>query len=244
MLSQKEIEEVSEMSDSVIDLKNTVNAQTIDWHMRATLLELLAFSFIYPTKDTIQPLVSGEYQEAIKEIISLAGISLPEEELNSLSQYKGQENDALLHALRKEATRLFLGIPEPLISPHEGIWRAKDDGTEPLLFINPHSMAVERFMKDYGLGQAEGKNEPLDYVATELEFLEYLAGLEAGIVTPNPQRNTTDEGWAEAYELFLEEHSQTWMPRFSEAVISQAREPYYRVSALLLKEFLSNKIMQ
>lgn len=55
------------------------------------------------------------------------------------------------------------------------MWRAKAEGVQPLLFVNPHSMAVERFCKACGLGRPEGTNEPLDAVWTELELLEYLA---------------------------------------------------------------------
>ena len=68
-----------------------------------------------------------------------------------------------------------MGAPEAACSPYEGVWRAKAEGVQPLLFVNPHSMAVERFCKACGLGRPEGTNEPLDAVWTELELLEYLA---------------------------------------------------------------------
>lgn len=226
------------MSEGAPQFSENNQNKANNWQVKAAVLELLSFSYLYPTQKTVLPLVSGEYKEAICEIAFLTGITLPEEETENLSLYIGCSDDELLRALRKEATRMFLGIPEPLISPYEGIWRAEDDGTEPLLFINPHSMAVERFMNSCGLMQAEGKNEPFDYVATELEFLEYLAGLEAGIVAPSPQIECPEKGWAYMYEQFFEEHIQTWMPRFAKAVISETRESYYKVSALLLREFL------
>lgn len=81
----------------------------------------------------------------------------------------------LLHDLRTEATRLFVGAPEPAVSPYEGVWRAADDGVQALLFVNPHSMEVERFCRACGLGRPGGTNEPLDAAWTELELLEYLA---------------------------------------------------------------------
>lgn len=83
--------------------------------------------------------------------------------------------DDIQKELRPEATRLFVGAPEAACSPYEGVWRAKAEGVQPLLFVNPHSMAVERFCKACGLGRPEGTNEPLDAVWTELELLEYLA---------------------------------------------------------------------
>ncbi len=93
-------------------------------------------------------------------------------------------SDALLGALRPEATRLFVGAPAPAVSPYEGVWRAADDGVQALLFVNPHSMEVERFMRACGLGRPEGTNEPLDHVATECELLEHLALRAAGAVPP------------------------------------------------------------
>ncbi|MEI3231974.1 MAG: molecular chaperone TorD family protein [Gordonibacter pamelaeae] len=63
-----------------------------------------------------------------------------------------------------------MGAPEPAVSPYEGVWRAADDGVQALLFVNPHSMEVERFMRACGLGRPEGTNEPLDHVATECEL--------------------------------------------------------------------------
>ena len=59
------------------------------------------------------------------------------------------------------------------------MWRAKAEGVQPLLFVNPHSMAVERFCKACGLGRPEGTNEPLDAVWTELELLEAYLALRA-----------------------------------------------------------------
>ena len=45
---------------------------------------------------------------------------------------------------------------------YEGVWAAEADGVQPLLFVNPRSMEVERFMRSCGLGRPEGTNEPLD----------------------------------------------------------------------------------
>ncbi len=149
---------------------------------------------------------------------------------------------ALKHVLRNEATYLFIGAPKAAVSPYEGIWRSVDDGVQGLLFVNPHTMDAERFMKSCGLGQPEGSNEPLDHVATELEFLQYLAMLEAGMVAPPegaPAAGDLPGGSAAAaYAQFAEEHVQVWMPRFAEATEAQSRIPFYRAAASLLATFL------
>ncbi|MEG0016891.1 MAG: molecular chaperone TorD family protein [Gordonibacter sp.] len=162
--------------------------------------------------------------------------------------------EALLHALRAEATRLFVGAPEPAVSPYEGVHRAQGDGVQALLFVNPHSMEVERFARACGLGRPAGTNEPLDHVATECELLEHLALRAAGAASVDaaptgpeaadllegaPDRPVPDDalpgGSPEAaYGRFLEEHACAWMPGFAEAVAGQTREPLYRAAAAML----------
>ena len=130
-----------------------------------------------------------------------------------------------------------MGAPEPAVSPYEGVWRAADDGVQALLFVNPHSMEVERFMRSCGLGRPEGTNEPLDHVATECELLEHLALRAAGAEPPEgaPAGSGLPGGSpAAAYGAFLEEHARAWMPRFAEAVAAESRIPFYCDAAAFL----------
>ena len=145
----------------------------VDWGVRAAAWELAALSFRYPGAELAGAVVSGEWADAAREIAGALGLALPEGLGEGLSGRSGPGD--VLHARRPEATRLFVGAPEAACSPYEGVWRAKTEGVQPLLFVNPHSMAVERFCKACGLGRPEGTNEPLDAVWTELELLEYLA---------------------------------------------------------------------
>lgn len=158
------------------------------WMLRAAACELLALGLRYPGAELAQAVASGEWAEAAEELATALGLALPEGFADGAAgavdgAAGAAEGDAdaaaLLHALRAEATRLFVGAPEPACSPYEGVWRAADDGVEALLFVNPHSMAVERFCRSCGLGRPEGTNEPLDHAATELELLQHLASLAA-----------------------------------------------------------------
>ena len=117
-----------------------------------------------------------------------------------------------------------------------------DEGVQALQFVNPHSMDVERFCKSCGLGRPEGTNEPLDNAATELELLQYLASLEAGIAAPVPA-GPAPEGLpggsgAAAFGLFMAEHPLTWMDRFASDLADGARQPFYRATGALLGAFL------
>ena len=199
----------------------------IDWAARATAWELAALSFRYPDPELEGAVASGEWAEAAREIAGALGLALPE----------GFGAGASAEGLRPEATRLFVGAPEPAVSPYEGVWRAADDGVQALLFVNPHSMEVERFMRACGLGRPEGTNEPLDHVATECELMEHLALRAAGAEPPEgaPAGADLPGGSPEAaYGAFLEGHARAWMPRFAERVAAESRVPFYRDAAAFL----------
>ncbi|MEA5018904.1 MAG: molecular chaperone TorD family protein [Gordonibacter sp.] len=225
------------------------------WPARTAAWELLALSFRYPDAVLVDAVVSGEWVEAAREIAAVLGVSLPEgfgsdlagvdghprttsgEETEAAGSSDTPDVSAVLHALRAEATRLFVGAPEPVVSPYEGVHRAAADGVQALLFVNPHSMQVERFMKSCGLGRPEGTNEPLDHVSTECELLMHLAIQAAGAPAPEnaPQSEELPGGSPSvAYGLFLEEHARIWIPDFAEQVRVESREPFFCAAAELL----------
>ncbi|MBQ3106416.1 MAG: molecular chaperone TorD family protein [Eggerthellaceae bacterium] len=208
------------------------------WAVRATAWELAAFTFRYPDAALAETVASGEWAEAAEELAAALGVELPETFAADARANVGEDAGKLLHALRAEATHLFIGAPDPACSPYEGVWRAGDDGVQALLFVNPHSMAVERFCKACGLGRPEGTNEPLDFAATEAELLQYLASLVAGIAEPvetSPAAEDLPGGSAQAaYEQFLAEHAQVWMPRFADKTAEESRIPFFRAAGAFL----------
>lgn len=147
------------------------------WQARAAMCELLALSFRYPEDKVLaEAIASGEWGEAADEIAGGLGLAWSSATAPGAAEAAALADPAdIQKELRPEATRLFVGAPQAVCSPYEGVWRAAAEGVQPLLFVNPHSMAVERFCKACGLGRPEGTNEPLDAVWTELELLEYLA---------------------------------------------------------------------
>lgn len=222
------------------------------WQARAALCELLALSFRYPDNVLAEVVASGEWVEAAEEIAGIVGV-----EWDANAAEKPEETvdaEELLHALRAEATHLFVGSPEPEVSPYEGVWRAADDGVDALLFVNPHSMEVERFCKACGLGRPEGTNEPLDHVATELELLEYLAARAAADAAGEGEDDSGNDADAEdimvvsadlpggsavaAFDMFMISHVQLWMPRFAAKVQEESRIPFYKTAGQLLERSL------
>lgn len=228
-----------EKTNEGTEARQGVDAST--WQVRATAWELLSLSFAYPTPELVGAVASGEWTGAARELVDVLSLDVADDAFAELSGYEGADGEKLLHRLRTDATRLFVGAPNPAVSPYEGVWRAEDDGVQPLLFVNPHSMDVERFLKQCGLGHPEGTNEPLDHAGTECSLLEFLAGVEAGIMELPEGKAAADlpEGSAAAaYAKFLEDHALTWMPRFAEKAAAEAREPFYRAAAAVLAAML------
>lgn len=211
------------------------------WQVRATAWELLSVSLAYPTKELVGAIASGEWAAAAQEVADALELGVPAGAFEGVAAYAGADESELFHALRTEATHLFVGAPTPVVSPYEGVWRAEDDGVEALLFVNPHSVAVEHFLRDCGLGHPEGTNEPLDHASTECSLLEFLAGVEAGIMelpAGKTAANLPGGSVVAAYEQFFVDHAQTWLPRFAEKAAREAREPFYRAVAELLATML------
>ena len=208
------------------------------WAVRASACELLALSLRYPDEELVGAVASGEWAQAAREIWGALGIELPENWAAGLDE----PNACDIHDMRVEATRLFVGVPTPECSPHEGFWRAQDEGVQPLMFVNPHTMAVERFCRACGLGQPEGTNEPLDHIATELELLQYLAAVEAGLIEPLAEGPSLDAlpggGAAAAYDEFMCDHLLTFAPRFAERLARDARTGFYRAVGQLLGAYV------
>ena len=109
---------------------------TVDelWQTRAAAWELAALSLRYPGAELAGAAAGGEWDEAAGEI--LAALGLPAE-VPAAAGEGGCDTagpagaDALLRALRPEATRLFVGAPGPACSPYEGVWAAEADGVQP-----------------------------------------------------------------------------------------------------------------
>lgn len=219
------------------------------WTERAALCELLALSLRYPDAELVEAIISGEWEEAAREIAALLELDLPEsfaqEGLAMGAEEPLDDAQALGRALRTEASRLFIGMPEAAVSPYESVWRANATGAQPMLFASASSVQVERFFAQCGLGRPDDTNEPLDHIATELELLMYIAAMasepapsyEAAVLPADLPGGSSQAAWGR----FFDEHVCVWSPQFSDALESQARLPFYRAVAQLLRAFAESR---
>jgi len=207
------------------------------WLNKAALCEALALGLRLPTPELAGALASGEFSDALVELGEANGLDSAAYLCvgDALKPYAGQDADALFHALRIDYTRLFVGSPQPVASPFAGVWHAAAQGVEPLLFVNRRSMDVERYLRKYGVGQAEGTNEPLDHIATMLEFLQYLALVNAQAVLP-PEGVDIPE---DAFRGFIEAYLVDWVGEFAQALSTSTGEPLYQTMAQFLQAVLA-----
>ncbi|MCL1846758.1 MAG: molecular chaperone TorD family protein [Coriobacteriia bacterium] len=203
-----------------------------EWLARGAFCELLALSLRLPTLELAQALCSGEFAEALAELGERVGLEQSQlaQATKAVTDYQGQDPDELFHTLRIEYTRLFVGAPTPVVWPYAGVWHALEQGLEPLMFVSPRAMEIERFMKGCGVGRAAEKNEPLDHIATEFEFLQYLALVNAAVIEL-PELPEGLEMPDNAFDAFLAQYVTNWAGDFARSTLAAAQAGFYQAVA-------------
>ena len=205
----------------------------VSWIDKAVLFEVLSVGLRFTTREAAQALVDGEYADALSEAAKACSIDddAAADAVRCLQAYVGEDADAVFHAVRREYTRLFVGTPEAAVSPYAGIYYAEDKGVTPVLYVNTESMTVERFMKRCGVDRTAGTNEPLDHIATELEFLNYLCLVRAQAV------QTTREVPQDAYEEFYRDRFIAFAKRVCTLLRENTEEPLFSAAARMVLAF-------
>lgn len=188
-----------------------------------TLFELSAEALRYPDKEFALRLASGVWFKELREACGAAGFAVPEE-LERAAQEAGRSSALVFDNARREATRLFVGAPDPLCSPYEGVWRCEEDGVAHFQFVNKYSMEIEQLCRDCGLVRPKGTNEPLDHIASELELAAYLCWASAA--GQAPAANCSGGSPASALADLCDNHLQVWLPPFSVRLAECAQERY------------------
>ncbi len=202
------------------------------WATRAALYELLSQTFLYTKRETVEALVTGEYQDALVELIIENGIVFSSNDTDvDLQCYVGKDSEDTLHALRREHTRLFVGTRGPLVCPYAGMQDAKDKGQPPLLFVGKESMQIERFMRKCGVVHAGPSNDPLDHIGSMLEFLMHLCTIRSGLVVLQDGVQIPEN----AYEEFYEKHFIGFARVFAQEVMEESHKAFFAVGAHVLK---------
>ena len=200
----------------------------------AAFFELLSLSFKCPDARFCEIVRSGEYRDAYLEIAGIVGLDqdVVDQTSRVLEDMEKREADELLHELRVEYTRLFVGAPHSVVSLSEGVWRARKRGdTVVLAVINNTTISVEQYMKSCGVFASKTNREPIDNIDTECDFMQYLLTKKA--FSDNIER-TPDQAYAE----FLREHMSGWVPGFAEQVEQATQLDWYKALAKSLGAYV------
>lgn len=181
------------------------------------MFRLLSTAFQPPTERLAGIVASGALARDVAA--TWHELDLPDNDsaafAGTLSQaYENRDSNTVMHELRCENTRLFLG-DRPLVENSEGPWRKRAEGKQgAALMVNSYSVEVADFMRSCGVERKAGYNDCIDYVENEFEFAAMLTERGADAL--------------EQLEEFIAGHLKIWLPGFCNDVIAQTRTPYYR----------------
>lgn len=136
--------------------------------------------------------------------------------------------------LALEHTRLFIGpyrLPAP---PYESVYRTDDR-----LVMQQPTIEVRKAYLKAGLEVKGIYTSPDDHISAELEFMEYLCDKTASSLKTQDAHEAMKH--IELQRKFLEEHLNKWVPAFSDDIIKNTKQDFYRGAALLLRGFISSE---
>ena len=175
---------------------------------QAFLLKLLGLAFAYPNEALLSTLRDvakniGRNNVAVKKLIAAF------------------EQDEL-EIVQGEYTRLFInGYPKTPCPPYESVYREQR-------MLGNASLEVQESYMEWGMTV----DTPLsDHLATELEFLSFLASAES-------EPSIAEEA-VEATQHFMTAHIDRWVPQFSNDLQKSATLDVYKQLAALLTEALT-----
>ena len=179
--------------------------QHSDEPFRAEVFRLLSCAFTSPREMSGETV--AEFELMIPELpdpIRNSGKRVVECWLKAL-----EDPDAFILAYSK----LFLGPFEILSPPYASIYLEPDQK-----LMGEISGMVAREYSDAGLAPGTGPNEVPDHVALEWEFMYFLTYKFS---------TTEDEDWLVRRDRFFTKHMRTWLPQFSEQIISAGVHDFY-----------------
>jgi TorA maturation chaperone TorD len=153
------------------------------------------------------------------------------EEIQGLSRafLEDEDRPEMLIRLAAEHTRLFVNaFPTLVAPPYESFYQ---EGR----VMGKAALDCRSIYAEDGLTVQEGGDLP-DHILTQLEYLLFLCLVE---------KKAAEEGDTEARRFlrerercFLEKHILNWVPEFCGRIQSHSHEPYYRVMARFMKNFM------
>ncbi len=131
-----------------------------------------------------------------------------------------------LTPLQTEFTRLFIGPGKAPAYPYESLYRSPKG-----MLMTEVTSEVRNFYLEQGLLMQQLYSVPEDHLGIELEFIYYLKLKMLEKPEDIPALNIIQES-------FLREHVLSWIDHFTEDVLANTQEPFFRHLARFLRSFL------
>jgi TorA maturation chaperone TorD len=209
---------------------------------RSNVFGLLAFAFFDPTPDFVQQIIDNSFISELNGYFKDLTARQPSvmQALDPLkerqAELSGMDADELLHQIRMEYARLFIGPSHMVVPPYETFYGSKNSQGGTLLMVSPTAMAVENAYREAGVNLSSDLREPPDHFATEMEFLYYLCKQESDAWAAG--KNAMAKKWRRKQLAFLDGHLAKWGCEFCQAVEAQSTHPFYRAVAHFGEAFI------
>lgn len=172
--------------------------------------QLLSYLYTYCARSLRFPephWFTREHVQLVLPLLSELGLSSEAEQLVEATDASSWS----LEAAQIEYTRLFItGVPRAVAPPFGSVYIDR-------ILQGQHTEKTLHFYHAHGYEMAEGSNLP-DHIVHQLEFLSLLE----------------NEGKTESAHEFIQSCFLPWFPTFSGLVVSQSKQPFYRIVVQLI----------
>lgn len=215
------------MTEHPIPAPETTGSVSPAWEIavgRAAVYGFLSRSLLYPSV-ALRASTDAELLPLLASVMT--SVSAVEAALHRVLE----AYDADVDELRRAHGRVFTHIENPDCPAHESAFCPGD------VFRRADVIAdIAAFYCAQGLKVGGAERERADHIATELEFVSFLARKEAyAIEHLGPDRAAECRRFQ---ELFLRDHLACWAPGLAERIQLLADHPFYRAIAALLGEWI------
>ncbi len=193
--------------------------------VRSRVYSFLSPLFLYPDEEIFSDL----NWEGAKDDVALLGNSDGLKE--AIESLRGCLRDPV--ALEPEYVRVFGHTISAECPPY-----ATQYGSAHVFQQTQNLGDIAGFYRAFGLEISDQVKERLDHVATELEFMAFLAFKQAYALTSGSEDKA--EVCREAQRKFLNDHLCPWVPLFTKRL--EAKGGFYQKLALLTEMFLAFEV--